>query len=70
MANIYTRRVLAGEYLVLNNYLVKELMDLEIWNADVKDELSRCDGSVQSIDVIPGFIKRDIKQHGKLNKKI
>ena len=58
MANIYTRRVLAGEYLVLNNYLVKELMDLEIWNADVKDELIRCDGSVQSIDVIPDLLKQ------------
>ncbi len=69
MANIYTRRVLAGEYLVLNNYLVKELMDLEIWNADVKDELIRCDGSVQNIDVIPDFIKRRYKTAWEIKQK-
>ncbi len=69
MANIYTRRVLAGEYLVLNNYLVKELMDLEIWNSDVKDELIRCDGSVQSIDVIPDFIKSRYKTAWEIKQK-
>ena len=69
MANIYTRRVLAGEYLVLNNHLVKELMDLEIWNSDVKDELIRCDGSVQSIDVIPDFIKRRYKTAWEIKQK-
>ena len=37
MSNIYTRRVLAGEYLVLNNYLVKELMELNLWDNEMKD---------------------------------
>ena len=69
MANIYTRRVLAGEYLVLNNYLVKELMDLEIWNNDVKDELIRFDGSVQSMDIIPDYIKVRYKTAWEIKQK-
>ena len=69
MANIYTRRVLAGEYLVLNNYLVKELMDLEIWNNDVKDELIRFDGSVQSMDIIPDYIKERYKTAWEIKQK-
>ena len=69
MANIYTRRVLAGEYLVLNNYLVKELMDLEIWNADVKDALIRFDGSVQDIDIIPDHIKKRYKTAWEIKQK-
>ena len=39
MSNIYSRRVLAGEYLVLNKYLVNELMTLDIWNNEVKDNI-------------------------------
>ena len=69
MSNIYTRRVLAGEYLVLNNYLVKELMDLEIWNKELKDELIRFDGSVQNIDVIPDYIKKRYKTAWEIKQK-
>ena len=69
MSNIYTRRVLAGEYLVLNNYLVKELMDLEIWNRDIKDELIRFDGSVQNIEEIPDYIKRRYKTAWEIKQK-
>ena len=69
MSNIYTRRVLAGEYLVLNNYLVKELMDLEIWNRDIKDELIRFDGSVQNIEEIPYYIKRRYKTAWEIKQK-
>ena len=69
MSNIYTRRVLAGEYLVLNNYLVKELMDLEIWNKEIKDELIRFDGSVQSIDVIPDYIKKRYNTAWEIKQK-
>ena len=69
MSNIYTRRVLAGEYLVLNNYLVKELMDLNIWNKEIKDELIRFDGSVQSIDVIPDYIKKRYNTAWEIKQK-
>jgi ribonucleoside-diphosphate reductase subunit M1 len=69
MSNIYTRRVLAGEYLVLNNYLVQELMDLEIWNKELKDELIRFDGSVQNIDVIPDYIKKRYKTAWEIKQK-
>ena len=48
--------------LVLNNYLVKELMDLGIWNKEIKDELIRFDGSIQSKErEIPEYIQLDGK---------
>ena len=69
MANIYSRRVLAGEYLVLNNYLVKELMNLDIWNNNIKDEIIRNDGSVQDIKEIPDYIKERYKTGWEIKQK-
>jgi ribonucleoside-diphosphate reductase alpha chain len=69
MSNIYSRRVLAGEYLVLNNYLVKELMNLDLWDNDMKDEIIRLDGSVQNVPNIPEYIKQRYKTAWEIKQK-
>ena len=57
LSNIYSRRVLAGEFMVINEYLVKDLMELGIWNDTVKDKIVLNDGSVKNIPEIPKFIQ-------------
>ncbi|MBQ0740507.1 ribonucleoside-diphosphate reductase subunit alpha, partial [Aquimarina celericrescens] len=56
-SNIYTRRVLSGEFIVVNKHLLKDLVALGLWNDDVKDAIMRANGSVQGIDIIPDDIK-------------
>ena len=56
-SNIYTRRVLSGEFIVVNKHLLRDLVDLGIWNETLKQEIMRANGSVQNIDNIPQDIK-------------
>lgn len=56
-SNIYTRRVLSGEFIVVNKHLLKDLVDLGLWNEELKQQLMRNNGSVQNIDIIPQNIK-------------
>ena len=56
-ANVYTRRVLAGEFVCVNKHLVKDLIKLNLWTAEVKNELVAHNGSVQGISKIPDNIK-------------
>ena len=56
-SNIYTRRVLSGEFIVVNKHLLEDLVELGLWNEDMKQELMRANGSIQHIDVIPEDIK-------------
>lgn len=44
--NVYTRRVLAGEFVCINNHLVKDLIELGLWSADIKNSLIGFNGSV------------------------
>jgi ribonucleoside-diphosphate reductase subunit M1 len=60
-SNIYTRRTLAGEFIVINKHLMKELCDLNIWNYNIKNELIKHKGSIQNINNIPQFIKNKYK---------
>jgi ribonucleoside-diphosphate reductase alpha chain len=60
-SNVYTRRTLAGEFMVVNRYLIKELIDLGIWNLKIKDKIIEHKGSVQHIDEIPQHIKQKYK---------
>jgi ribonucleoside-diphosphate reductase alpha subunit len=60
-SNIYTRRTLAGEFMVINRYLMKELIDLGIWNVKIKDKIVEHKGSVQHIPEIPDEIKKRYK---------
>ncbi len=56
-SNIYTRRVLSGEFIVVNKYLLKDLIQLGLWDDSMKNELIAANGSVQHIASIPQHIK-------------
>ena len=60
-SNIYSRSTLAGEFMIVNKYLQKELIDLNIWNEDVKNLIIENRGSIQNIPNIPTFIKEKYK---------
>ena len=60
-SNIYTRRTIAGEFVVINKHLMKELIDLNIWNIKLKDKIIEHKGSIQHIDEIPLNIKKKYK---------
>ena len=69
MSNIYSRRVLAGEYTVINNNLIYDLMNYNIWNEDLKNKIISHDGSVQNINEIPQFIKDRYKTAWEIKQK-
>lgn len=60
-SNIYTRRTLAGDYVVANKHLMKELVELDLWTEDLKNNIILNKGSVQQIDGIPDNIKEKYK---------
>jgi ribonucleotide reductase alpha subunit len=51
--NIYTRRVLAGEFVCINPHLVRDLIAIGKWNDDVRNQLVAHNGSIQAIKDIP-----------------
>ena len=69
MSNIYSRRVLAGEYTVINNNLIYDLMYYGIWNEELKNKIITHDGSVQNISEIPQFIKDRYKTAWEIKQK-
>ena len=56
-SNIYTRRVLSGEFIVVNKHLLKDLIKLNLWNESMKNRLMEANGSIQGIEEIPDDIK-------------
>ncbi len=56
-SNIYNRRVLSGEFIVVNKYLMKDLMGLGLWNQKIKDKILSGHGSIQHIEEIPAPLK-------------
>jgi len=56
-SNIYVRRVLSGEFAVVNKYLVQDLIALNLWTPEIKNEIIANNGSVQSIEEIPDELK-------------
>ena len=69
MSNIYTRRVLAGDYMVLNEYLENDLISLDLWSRDMKDKIIQNDGSIQAIDEIPNHFKARYKTVWEMKQK-
>jgi len=61
ISNIYSRRVLAGEFMVINEYLVKDLIEVGKWSEEMKDKIILNDGSVQNIKEIPSSIRERYK---------
>ena len=68
-SNIYTRRVLAGEYIIVNKHLLKDLVSLGLWNEDLKNKLIGANGSVQNIAEIPDNLKALYKTAWELSQK-
>ena len=60
-SNIYTRRTLAGEFIIINKHLIRELIELGIWSDDVKQNIIANKGSVQYIDGLSQHIKDKYK---------
>ena len=57
-SNIYTRRVLSGEFQVVNNHLLKDLVEAGLWNERLKNQLIASDGSIENITGIPDDLKK------------
>lgn len=68
-SNIYTRRVLSGEFIVVNKHLLLDLVNLGLWNEELKNELIRNNGSIQDIDGIPDNIKELYKTVWEMSMK-
>ena len=60
-SNIYSRRTIAGDYVVANKHLMKELVDLGLWSESLKDNIIINKGSIQQIEGIPEHIKEKYK---------
>ncbi len=68
-SNIYTRRVLSGEFIVVNKHLLLDLVNLGLWDDELKNEIIRNNGSIQNIDRIPANIKELYKTVWELSMK-
>ncbi|MGB3145121.1 MAG: ribonucleoside-diphosphate reductase subunit alpha, partial [Maribacter sp.] len=68
-SNIYTRRVLSGEFIVVNKHLLEDLVNLGMWNENMKQELMRANGSIQHIETIPQDIRELYKTVWELSMK-
>ena len=69
MSNIYTRRVLSGEYMVINDYLINDLKLFNLWNSEMKNKLIGADGSIQFIEGIPEIIRNRYKTAWEIKQK-
>jgi ribonucleoside-diphosphate reductase alpha subunit len=69
-SNIYTRRTLSGEFVVVNKHLMRDLVKLGIWNDTLKNKLIAANGSVQNIDEIPDNIKELYKTAWEISQRV
>ncbi|TMW55709.1 hypothetical protein Poli38472_010591 [Pythium oligandrum] len=67
--NMYNRRVLAGEFTIVNKYLMKELIELGIWTPEVRNQILHDHGSVQNVRVIPQPVKDKYKTVWEIKQK-
>ena len=68
-SNLYVRRVISGEFIVVNKYLVKELVKLGIWNENIKSKIMNQNGSIQNIPEIPTNLKEIFKTVWEIRQK-
>ena len=68
-SNIYVRRVLSGEFVVVNKFLLKDLVKFGLWNESMKNKLIAANGSVQQIDEIPAHLKELYKTAWEIKQK-
>lgn len=68
--NIYTRRVLAGEFQIVNPWLLKELVEMGLWNDEMKNRIIAHQGSIQNIPNIPMKMKAVYKTVWEISQKV
>ena len=68
-SNLYVRRTLSGEFIVLNKHLVNDLIAAGLWSMELKDEILRHKGSIQAINGIPDTIKELFKTTWEIKQK-
>ncbi len=68
-SNIYTRRVLSGEFIIVNKHLMKDLIELNLWDDSMKNRIMIANGSVQDIPEIPNHIKALYKTVWEISQK-
>jgi ribonucleoside-diphosphate reductase alpha subunit len=68
-SNLYTRRVLAGDFMVVNKYLVEDLINLRLWNSWTREQIMTHNGSIQSIEEIPDDLKELYKTAWEIPQK-
>ncbi len=68
-SNIYTRRVLSGEFIVVNKHLLNDLVERGLWNETLKQEIMRHNGSVQNIESVPQDLKELYKTVWEMSMK-
>lgn len=69
-SNIYTRRVLSGEFIIVNKHLLKDLTKLNLWDSTMKNKLMASNGSIQNINEIPQDIKDLYKTAWEISQKV
>jgi len=69
-SNIYSRRVLSGEFVIVNKHLLKDLVKLGIWNDNLKNKIIIANGSIQNIAEIPNNIKALYKTVWEISQKV
>merc|ERR1712241_213148 len=68
-SNIYSRRVLSGEFQVVNQHLLRDLTELDLWDDEMKNKLIAANGSIQAIETIPNDIKNLYKTVWEISQK-
>mmetsp|Transcript_1285 Transcript_1285/g.3787 ORF Transcript_1285/g.3787 Transcript_1285/m.3787 type:complete len:782 (+) Transcript_1285:402-2747(+) len=68
-SNIYTRRVLAGEFTVVNQHLLKDLLEMGLWNSQIKNRIIEANGSIQGIAEIPESLRELYKTVWEISQK-
>ena len=69
-SNIYKRKTMAGEYIIVNKYLISDLIELGLWNSDMKDTIIVNEGSIQNIQEIPQTIRELYKTAWEVKQKV
>ncbi len=68
--NLYLRRTLAGEFVVVNKHLIKKLQELGMWTPNIKDDIIRNNGSIQNIPEIPVDVKKLFKTSWEISQRV
>ena len=68
-SNIYTRRVLSGEFIIVNKHLLKDLVKAGLWNKDMRQKIMAANGSIQNIQEIPQQLKDLYKTAWEISQK-